>query len=246
MTDIKVDDQSSEPTGVGTSTDMGTTSEPKSMDITKEGVSASVSASSSDHMASSPSASPEVASNQSPSMNEQPVGGGSTTPGPEDPLKNMTNSPASIGKVKAFQPKSHKTNFLRLFIEILLVIAIGLLVYELKILTNDKNTLTNQVNSLTSAASSVQTEHNAVISSVAKQIPSLSGQTPSITTLSSSDLKGQTSSFYTNAKTGDDLLIYVSSNEAVIYNPTTAKVVINAPISFTVASATSSTSTTTK
>ena len=74
-----------------------------------------------------------------------------------------------------------------------------------------------------------QDQTNAVIAAVGRLIELPTGEQPTLATVADpSKLKDQP--FFANAKQGDRVLIYTNARKAILYNPTTNKIVEVAPV----------------
>ncbi len=74
-----------------------------------------------------------------------------------------------------------------------------------------------------------QEENSALIASIGKLILLPSGEQPTIATVTDPErLKEQ--AFFANAKKGDKVLIYTNARKAILYNPTSNKIIDIAPL----------------
>ncbi len=74
-----------------------------------------------------------------------------------------------------------------------------------------------------------QDETKATIAAVGKLIVLPTGEDPTIATVTDPS-KLKTQAFFTNAKTGDKVLIYTNAKKAILYNPTENRIVEVAPV----------------
>jgi hypothetical protein len=82
----------------------------------------------------------------------------------------------------------------------------------------------NEVKRLSDPKKATQDQTQDLVSKVDKLIELPSGETPTIATVKDANkLKGQ--EFFARAKDGDKVLIYAKSDRAVIYRPSTNKVI---------------------
>jgi len=90
-------------------------------------------------------------------------------------------------------------------------------------------------------------EAESLVAQVGKLVVLPEGETPTIATVTDPEkLKDQ--AFFKNAKEGDKVIIYINAKKAILYNPTTNKVVEISPLTIpagTTPKASSSTPTTT-
>lgn len=130
----------------------------------------------------------------------------------------------------------------------LVVIIVGLGLFALK-LSNDKHTLNNKVTALNSQVEAlnanpqiaVQKQTDELIKQVGLLMQLPSGETPTVANVSDASKAKQQSAFFANAQNGDKVLMYVKAGEAILYRPSTKKIVLVAPLTFN----TDSTNTTT-
>lgn len=74
-----------------------------------------------------------------------------------------------------------------------------------------------------------ENELKDVVAKVGKLMVLPEGETPTLATVADPEkLKDQ--KFFTNAKTGDKVLIYANSQKAILYNPSSNKIVEVAPV----------------
>jgi|GEM_PF-778062 len=142
-------------------------------------------------------------------------------------------------------PKSSKggmKNLGRLVVELLLVVAIvGLGWYAMK-LNSDKTSLTKQL----AAANAnpqllVQKQTDAVIHAVGLLVQLPKDETPTVANVSDAAQAKKQSAFFANAQDGDKVLMYVKAGEAILYRPSTNKIILVAPLTFTNSGTTTST-----
>jgi hypothetical protein len=74
-----------------------------------------------------------------------------------------------------------------------------------------------------------QDELKDVVSKVGKLMVLPEGETPTLATVADPE-KLRDQKFFTNAKTGDKVLIYANSQKAILYNPSSNKIVEVAPV----------------
>lgn len=137
------------------------------------------------------------------------------------PRKNPLPEEVVINETpkKNRRPKMSKTLALILIVMIAAVVVSG---YFYKKYRDTQNKLNNP----TAAA---QSETSALVAKVGKLVELPSGEAPTIATVSDvSKLSGQT--FFESAKNGDKVLIYSKAKKAILYRPSTNKVVNVAPL----------------
>jgi hypothetical protein len=133
----------------------------------------------------------------------------------------------------------------RIVFEAVLVIAVvGLGLYSWN-LYSDRKDLESQVASLNANPQSlVQKQTDQLIAKVGKLMQLPSG-TPTVAEVSDAAQAKQQSSFFDNAQNGDRVLMYVKSGEAILYRPSTNKIILVAPLVFSNTTSSSTNSSTT-
>ncbi len=87
----------------------------------------------------------------------------------------------------------------------------------------------NELKKVTDPAAAVAAEANKLADKVGKYLELPSGETPTVATVKNVEqLNNQT--FFERAKNGDKILVYPSAKRAVLYRPSTNKVIEYAPI----------------
>lgn len=105
----------------------------------------------------------------------------------------------------------------------LLLVVIGALIVVFVGLTYGYVSTRNQLNDLKNPAAKSNTEASKLVARISKTVDLPSG-TPTLATVKdASKLKGQ--AFFANAKNGDKVLIYQDYNRALLYRPSTNKVI---------------------
>jgi hypothetical protein len=131
---------------------------------------------------------------------------------------------------------------MHLVIEALLVLIIaGLGLWAWQLYT-DRTALRSQVSSLqANPQATIQKQTDGLISDVSKLLTLPAGETPTIANVSDASQARQQSAFFNNAQNGDKVLMYVKAGEAILYRPSTNKIILVAPLTFNSASATTPT-----
>lgn len=115
---------------------------------------------------------------------------------------------------------------------IVLALLVGLGFYSWQ-LHSDRNNLQTQLSSLrANPQSAVQQQTTDLIASVGKLITLPKGETPTVAAVTSAAQAKQQSAFFKDAENGDKVLLYVKSGQAILYRPSTNKIVIVAPLTF--------------
>ena len=88
----------------------------------------------------------------------------------------------------------------------------------------------NELNKLSDNKAAAQTEIQQITKQISKTVELPSGETPILSSvIDAAKVKGQ-GAFFKNAQNGDKVLIYQSAGVAVLYRPSTKKVIVFAPI----------------
>jgi hypothetical protein len=153
---------------------------------------------------------------------------------------DVDSQPAAVSEVPvvkkpkgSMMPKFNKSA-MRMVGEGLLVLAvIGLGIWSWS-LYNDRKDLQSQVNTLNSDPQSVvQKQTQQLITRVGALMQLPTGETPTVAEVSDASQAKQQSSFFNKAQNGDRVLMYVKAGEAVLYRPSTNKIILVAPLVFT-------------
>lgn len=87
----------------------------------------------------------------------------------------------------------------------------------------------------------VQKQTDDLIAAVGKLMTLPAGETPTVANVSDAAKAKQQSAFFNNAQNGDRVLMYVKAGEAILYRPSTNKVILVAPLTFNNAASTTPT-----
>lgn len=129
-----------------------------------------------------------------------------------EPLHTMPTGKKS--KIKIPQPMRR---WWRLIAALLLIVAVVWLAYGY---IHTKNELGKLSNPKTAG----QTETGQLVSKVGKLVNLPSGETPTVATVNDAT-KLKTQPFFADAKNGDKVLIYNNSSKAILYRPSTDKII---------------------
>lgn len=167
-----------------------------------------------------------------PSVTEQPADeyapvdetGGSEV---QTPLQSATTPVlATTDTSRKFSP--------HLIVEAVLVLALlGVSGYALQ-LNSSRKDLKAQVATLNANPTIVaQRQTDQLIAKVGSLMQLPSGEVPTVANVSDAAKAKQQSAFFANAQNGDRVLMYVKAGEAILYRPSTNKIVLVAPLTFT-------------
>jgi len=157
----------------------------------------------------------------------------------EEPMNNEPQTtPAPAAPVKTAEPKAGG-NMGRMVLEVVLVliiVALGLWAWTLH---SDNSNLKSQVAALNNNPQiTIQKQTQGLIDKVSKLIQLPSGETPTIANVTDATAAKKQSAFFTNAQNGDKVLMYVKAGEAILYRPSTNKIILVAPLTFNNSTAT--------
>lgn len=120
---------------------------------------------------------------------------------------------------------------------ILLVVFLGVVIYEYMQLRNEVTKLRQSPQAVTELT---KAENAKLIEQVRKLISVPADETPTIATVTDSE-KLKNNVFFTNAMNGDKVLIYSSTKKAIIYRPGDNKIIEVGPVSIGTPSAAAAT-----
>lgn len=144
-------------------------------------------------------------------------------------------TPAQLKKVK--QPRESGANstisVLRGLAEFALLAALFILgLWSWQLYTNNKNLIQENTKLKQNPQAVIQQQTDALVSKVGALIPLPAGEQPTVANVSDAAKAKQQSAFFNNAVNGDRLLMYVKAGRAILYRPSTDKIVLVAPLTF--------------
>ena len=141
-------------------------------------------------------------------------------------------------------PGKGRGSMLRLALEFVLVVAlvgVGLWAWTLQSDNKDLKQQVVKLNSNPQIAAQKQTQ--ALIAQVGHLIDLPKGETPTVANVSDAVAAKKQSAFFNNAQNGDKVLMYVKAGEAILYRPSTDKIILVAPLTFNNTTPTAATTT---
>lgn len=175
---------------------------------------------------------------------------------PEAPITGAVTSsdPAPAPEVaKAAKPPKRpslggsKRHIARIAFEVFLVSIIIGLAFYCNSLKQDNAKITKELDSFSSSPTIVALRDNqALIKKVGGVATLPTGEDPAVATVSDVNKAKAQSAFFNNAQNGDKVLLYVKSGTAILYRPSTNKVINQGPLNITNTAANTTTNTTTK
>lgn len=165
---------------------------------------------------------------------------------PSIKVQLKSNKPEGEKKSRKLNASSLKPSKRAVFEIVVLLLLVGLSWYSVKVRA-DRSDLQSQLKVLqNNPQQAVQQQTTDLIKSVGSLITLPSGETPTVAAVTNAAQAKQQSAFFNNAANGDKVLLYVKAGEAILYRPSTNKIIIVAPLSFSNTDGTSTTNTTTK
>ncbi|MDL2363641.1 MAG: hypothetical protein QFB86_04645 [Patescibacteria group bacterium] len=157
----------------------------------------------------------------------------------------LSAASSAVASAKTPEHTGH-AGVLRTILELLLVaglIGLGIYAYGLH---KDKQDLQSQVTTLNANPQlAVQRQTDQLIKNVSQLMSLPQGETPTVANVSDAAKAKQQSNFFAKAENGDRVLMYVKAGEAILYRPSTNKIILVAPLTFNNSTAATSSSATT-
>ena len=169
----------------------------------------------------------------------------------DEPPKTSNSLPAGetsgvVVDKKTARRKFNSKSLSRLIVEALLVIIILLLGAYVFSLRHKNTNLNNQLTTLKNNPQlAVEKQDQQIMASVSRLVQLPQGETPTIATVNNAAQAKKDSPFFDSAQNGDKVLIYVKAGEAILYRPSTNKIIKVAPLTFNNSSTTGTSSTNT-
>lgn len=171
-------------------------------------------------------------------------------PKAEDKPSSETPKPEADGPTSPKPPaavvSSHGRNYGRLALEVVLaaaVVALGLYAWTLH---GDNNNLKKQLASANQNPQAIiQKQTDALIAKVGALMQLPQGEQPTVANVTDADAAKKQSAFFNDAQNGDKVLMYVKAGQAILYRPSTNKIIKVAPLTLTNSTTPTTSSTTT-
>lgn len=153
-----------------------------------------------------------------------------------------TAAPPVVPVTKDNSPKSEsgKRGYARTVFETVLVLAvIGLAAWS-SMLVSEKNEAQAQASKLQTEVTklydnpqiAVQKQTDDLLKKVSALMQLPTDETPTVANVSDAEAAKKQSAFFSNAQNGDRVLMYVKAGEAILYRPSTNKIILVAPLTF--------------
>jgi hypothetical protein len=115
---------------------------------------------------------------------------------------------------------------------LLALAVVGLGFYSFSLMSAKKDVETKLAAANANPQLLVQKQTDALIANVAKLMTLPAGETPTVANVSDATKAKAQSAFFANAQNGDRVLMYAKAGEAILYRPSTNKVILVAPLTF--------------
>ncbi len=144
-------------------------------------------------------------------------------PAPMVSMPQNTSAKLGMGRKKMF-------HFVVELVLLAALVGVGLWGWNLK---SDRDNLQKQYDSvIANPQALVEKQTQDLISKVGQLINLPTGETPTVANVSDAAKAKQQSAFFANAQNGDKVLMYVKAGEAILYRPSTNKIILVAPLTF--------------
>lgn len=168
-------------------------------------------------------------------------------PAETEPLPAVVADPPQSKPDK--KAKNGKRSIGRTLFELVLVLAIvGLGGWGWKLYHDNKDLKQQLASANANPQTLIQKQTDDLISKVSQLMQLPSGETPTVANVTDAAQAKKQSAFFANAQNGDQVLMYVKAGQAILYRPSTNKIILVAPLTFSnnSSSTTTPSSTTTK
>ena len=129
----------------------------------------------------------------------------------------------------------------RLILESVLLIAFVALGLSVWSVSKDRDNLQAQLSSVNAnPQQAVDRKTKSLIAAVGSIIQLPTNETPTVAEVSDAAQAKTQSNFFASAENGDKALLYVNAKQAILYRPSTNKVILQAPLTFSSQAATGS------
>ncbi|MEO8104724.1 MAG: hypothetical protein ABI602_00085 [Candidatus Saccharibacteria bacterium] len=154
----------------------------------------------------------------------------------EDSAPLSAALPETVEPKPAARPRKH---YGRLVAESLLAIAVVSLALWSWTLYSDRQNLQEQLATITKNPQAlVEKQTKDLIARVGLLVQLPQGETPTVAAVNDAAQAKQQSAFFANASNGDKVLMYVKAGKAILYRPSTNKIILEAPLTFNNAAST--------
>lgn len=161
-----------------------------------------------------------------------------------EPAEDFSNNDEKPQKQATTASEGRHTG--RIIFEAFLVVIVIVLGLWSWTLYTDRNSLQDQVTKLNQNPQiAVQKQTDALIAKVGALMDLPKGESPTIASVSDAEQAKKQSAFFNTSQNGDKVLMYVKAGQAILYRPSTNKIILVAPLTFNNNTAKTSSTTTT-
>ena len=168
---------------------------------------------------------------------------------PQTVTPTQAESVPTAPSESAKPPKAKRSgkHIIRTVLEVLLVLVVAGLGYWSYTLYTEKQDLQDQINQLKSdPQAEAQRQADAIVARVAAIRTLPKDEVPTVANVSDAEAAKKQSAFFVNAQNGDKIIVYVKTGQAILYRPSTNKIILVAPLNLTNTTPAATSSTTTK
>lgn len=152
---------------------------------------------------------------------------------PQEDSKVAETSPLAAEAAPKADKPHRNANLVHLLAEGILVVLVVALALWGWSEASDRNNLQKQLDQANANPQSlVEKQSQALITRVGKLMTLPTGETPTVANVSDAAAAKKQSAFFNNAANGDKVLMYVKAGEAILYRPSTNKIILVAPLTF--------------
>ena len=151
---------------------------------------------------------------------------------------SVATTPTPVVAAPAAASAASKPKYGHFVVEAVLLVGLFLLGSSLANVKSDNKNLQTQLASVQNNPQAlVQKQSNDLITKVGVLMKLPAGETPTVAAVSDAAAAKKQSPFFANAANGDKVLLYVKAGEAILYRPSTNKIILVAPLTFNSAQA---------
>ncbi len=152
---------------------------------------------------------------------------------PTEATADESQAPVVAAAPSSDTQKKQKGSLARLILEVLLVaglVGLGLWAWTLR---SDNHNLKQQVVKLNADPQTIiKKQTDDLITKVGKLIDLPKNESPTIANVSDAEAAKKQSPFFNEAQNGDKVLMYVKAGQAILYRPSTDKIILQGPLTF--------------
>lgn len=148
-------------------------------------------------------------------------------------VSNSGHSPTGFRAGRAKQSKSSYASWYRLGAELVLVVALVVVSAYAIALRSDNTDLKKQAKVVSqNPQAMVEQQTKMQVDKVGQLMQLPTDEQPTVANVSDASQARKQSAFFKDAQNGDTVLMYVKSGQAILYRPSTDRIVLVAPLTF--------------